>query len=47
MLKMVAQSISSTSSLQRDPHKSIKGLQLQPIAKVAFDCILFGKFSHK
>ena len=24
----------------RNPHKSIKGLQVQPIAQVAFDCIL-------
>ena len=29
----------------RNPHKSIKGLQVQPIAQVAFDCILFGKSS--
>jgi hypothetical protein len=29
----------------RDPHKSIKGLQVQLIAQVAFDCILFGKSS--
>ena len=27
-------------------HKSIKGLQVQPIAQVAFDCILFGKSSQ-
>jgi hypothetical protein len=25
----------------RNPHKSIKGLQVQPIAQVAFHCILF------
>ena len=30
---------------KRNPHKSIKGLQVQPIAQVAFDCILFGKSS--
>ena len=30
---------------KRDPHKSIKGFQVQPIAQVAFDCILFGKSS--
>ena len=30
---------------KRDPHKSIKGLQVQPIAQVAFDYILFGKSS--
>ena len=30
---------------KRNPHKSIKGLQGQLIAQVAFDCILFGKFS--
>ena len=29
----------------RNPHKSIKGLQVQPIVQVAFDCILFGKSS--
>ena len=29
----------------RNPHKSIKGLQVQTIAQVAFDCILFGKYS--
>ena len=32
---------------KRDPHKSIKGLQVQLIAQVAFDCILFEKSSHK
>ena len=26
-----------------DPHKSIKGPQVEPIMQVAFDCILFGK----
>ena len=31
---------------KRNPHKSIKGLQVQEIAQVAFDCILFGKSSH-
>ena len=31
---------------KRSLHKSIKGLQVQPIAQVAFDCILFGKSSH-
>ena len=30
---------------KRDPHKSIKGSQVQPIAQVVFDCILFGKSS--
>jgi hypothetical protein len=25
----------------RNPHKSIKGLQVQPIVQVAFHCILF------
>ena len=30
---------------KRDPHKSIKGLQVRPIAQVAFNCILFGKSS--
>ena len=30
---------------KRNPHKSIKGLQVQPITQVAFDCILFGKSS--
>ena len=29
----------------RNPHKSIKGLQVQPIAQMACDCILFGKCS--
>ena len=28
---------------KRNPHKSIKGLQVQPIMQVAFDSILFGK----
>ena len=43
---MVAQSIASTSShTKRDLLKSIKGLQVQPIAQIAFDCILFGKSS--
>ena len=32
-------------STKRDPHKSNKGLQVQPITQVAFDCILFGKSS--
>ena len=33
---------------KRDPHKSIMGLQVQPTAQVARDCILLGKkFSHK
>ena len=27
----------------RNPHDRIKGLQVQPIALVAFDCNLFGK----
>src|SRR6202022_4841426 len=30
---------------KRDPHKSIKGLQVQLVAQLAFDCILFGKSS--
>ena len=30
---------------KRNPQKSIKGLQVQPIAQVVFDCILFGKSS--
>ena len=30
---------------KRNPHKSIKHLQVQPIAQVAFDCILFVKSS--
>ena len=29
----------------RNPHKSIKGLQIQPIAQVAFDCNFSGKCS--
>ena len=29
----------------KNPHKSIKGLQIQSIAQVALNCILFGKFS--
>ena len=45
MLKTVAHSIASTSSPQRDPHKSIKGLQVQPIVQVVFYCILYGKSS--
>ena len=32
-------------STNRNPHKSIKGLQVQPIAQLAFECILFGKSS--
>ena len=44
IFRMVAQAIASTSSPQREtPHKSIKSLQVQPIAQVAFDCILFGE----
>ena len=31
---------------KKNPHKSIKGLQVQPIAQVAFDCIFMGKSSH-
>ena len=31
---------------KRNPHKSIKGLQVQLIAQVVFHCILFGKSSH-
>ena len=31
----------------KDPHKSLKGLQVQPIVQMAFDCILFGNSSHK
>ena len=30
---------------KRDPHKSLKGLQVQPIVQIAFDCILFGNSS--
>ena len=46
MLKMVARSIAFTSSPQRgDPHNNIKGLQVQTIMQVVFDCILFGKSS--
>ena len=30
---------------KRNPHKSIKGLEVQLIAQVAFDCIFFGKSS--
>ena len=30
---------------KRNMHKSIKDLQVRPIAQVTFDCILFGKSS--
>ena len=48
LLKMVAQSIASTSSPQRETRISASmGLEVQPIAQVAFDSILFGKSSLK
>jgi hypothetical protein len=31
---------------KRNPHKSIKGLQVQPIAQVAFDCIFICILQH-
>ena len=30
---------------KRDPHKSLNGLQVQPIVQKTFDCILFGNSS--
>jgi hypothetical protein len=47
MLVIVAQSIPSTSSPGRETHirAYLRGLQVQLIVKVAFDCILFGKYS--
>ena len=44
MLKMLAQSIASTSSPQRNTHiRASRVFKFNLIAQVAFDCILFGK----
>ena len=44
MLKLVTQSIASTSSPQRETRIRVSRVfQVQPIVQVAFDCILFGK----
>ena len=44
MLKTVAHSIASTSSPQRETNIRVSTVfKFQPIAQVAFDCILYGK----